>query len=666
MKKRLVSLLLCLCIALSVLPLNAFAASEQEATPLQILQQPTNLTVDIGETVSTRVVAAGDDLCYQWYVCNPGTNWYVKSSITTDTYTYEMVPEKAGRKVYCVITDRYGNKVTTNTVTFYAESVRITKQPENVTVKIGELVSTTVIAEGGGLPYQWYVCNPGTKQYVKSSITTDTYTYEMVPEKDGRKVYCVVTDSYGNKVTSKTVTFYSDTPLLILQQPTDVKAAVGATISTSVTVQGNGLKYQWYFREPGSSTVGKSSVTSRTYSCEMTRAKSGRQIYCVITDRTGNTVTSDTVTLEVPPLPKLLQQPEDVYVYVGQVATTNVVVEGEGLKYQWYIQNPGMSGFAKSSIQTDTYTYEMTVEKAGRKAYCVITDQFGETLTSQTVTFTTPYAKFEKTQYNIKPNQTVALKITLKPDTFADTFTYVSSNPAVVTVSDEGIVTGLKNGTATVTATGKLTGLVATCKVKVGNAKQIAITFDDGPGSHTKRLLDFLKQEEIRVTFFVVCNRLSGQKEMIRREVAEGHEIGYHSYDHNNQTNLSSSQIIKDYEKSSKLLKDIAGGEFTVWRTPGGNYNQRVLDCVKLPHILWSVDTLDWKYRDADRVYRQIKGGAKDGAIILLHDIHSTTVTGAIRALRELKAEGYEFVTVTELLSRNGTAPKASTTYRKG
>ena len=155
-------------------------------------------------------------------------------------------------------------------------------------------------------------------------------------------------------------------------------------------------------------------------------------------------------------------------------------------------------------------------------------------------------------------------------------------------------------------------------------------------------------------------------KKTVKRIAEQGHELGYHSYSHSTQTNLSNAQIQKEYATSSRILKDLTGEKFTLWRTPGGGYNSRVLGNVPLPHILWSVDTLDWKYRNSTTVYNAIINNASDGAIILLHDLHGTTVDGAIRAIDWLLANGYELVTVTELLSRDGTPPKNGVTYYNG
>ena len=141
--------------------------------------------------------------------------------------------------------------------------------------------------------------------------------------------------------------------------------------------------------------------------------------------------------------------------------------------------------------------------------------------------------------------------------------------------------------------------------------------------------------------------------------------MGYHSYNHVSQPSLSSKQVTSEYKLSNSEVKKLTGRPYTVWRTPGGGYNERVLNCVPLPHIMWSVDTLDWQTMRTDAVYKAVKG-AKDGSIILLHDLYKTSVNGAIKAMKEMNAGDYEFLTVTELLSRKGTAPKPSKNYYNG
>jgi len=269
----------------------------------------------------------------------------------------------------------------------------------------------------------------------------------------------------------------------------------------------------------------------------------------------------------------------------------------------------------------------------------------------------------ERKMYKIKPGNSKSVTLITEPLDVEEEFIWESSDPSIATVGFDGTVTGVDYGTVTITARGKYSGLTASCQVKICNVKQVALTFDDGPSPYTKRLLDFLKENDIRVTFFLVANRIPNYKEETIREVQEGHEVGYHSYAHDMQTGLSSERITSDFVKSNAMFKELTGAEFTVWRTPGGSYNQRVLDAVELPHILWSLDTQDWKSLNANSVCSKILG-SKDGHIVLIHDLHRTSVQGALMAM-EIMIEGdYEFVTVTELLSRDGTPPENCVNYR--
>ena len=269
-------------------------------------------------------------------------------------------------------------------------------------------------------------------------------------------------------------------------------------------------------------------------------------------------------------------------------------------------------------------------------------------------------------QYKVKPGNTKDILLLTEPADSGEEFTWTSSDESIATVSDTGVVTGVDYGTVTITVTGKFSGLKATCKVKVCNVKQVAITFDDGPSVYTETLLNYLKKSDIRATFFLVGNRIGYYESYVKRQVAEGHEMGYHSYSHQMQTSLSSDQITSDFNKSNNYLKSLTGAEFTVWRTPGGDFNSRVLNCVPVPHIFWSVDTLDWQSRNTTAVYNAIVNNAYDGAIILLHDLYSTSVNGAIQAMEVLNAGDFEFLTVTELLSRDGTPPQPHKNYYNG
>lgn len=272
---------------------------------------------------------------------------------------------------------------------------------------------------------------------------------------------------------------------------------------------------------------------------------------------------------------------------------------------------------------------------------------------------------FGKELYKVKPKATRQLDLAVNPADTGEEIIWATSDESIATVDQNGVVTGVAYGTVTITATGKYSGLSASCQVKICDVKQVAITFDDGPAVYTLTLLDWLKENDVKVTFFLVCSRVPSYKEQAKRIVAEGHELGYHAYNHQNCLNLSSAQITADFQRSSQMLMELTGKTFTVWRAPGGSINQRVLDAIQLPHIMWSLDTRDWESRNADAVYRSMMNNAGDGKIILLHDIHKTSVEGATRAMKDMLAGDYEFLTVTELLSRDGQLPEACVNYNR-
>lgn len=273
--------------------------------------------------------------------------------------------------------------------------------------------------------------------------------------------------------------------------------------------------------------------------------------------------------------------------------------------------------------------------------------------------------KTERTLYKVKPGASKPLGLLMTPADNGEQIIWTTSDPDIATVDASGNVTGVTKGTVTVTATGKYSGLTATCSVKVCNVIQVAITFDDGPSKHTPKLLDYLKEADIKATFFVVGNRINSYKATTKRIVDEGHELAYHSYSHKNHKNMTTEKIQSDFEKSCDIVEELTGATFTLWRAPGGNINDRVLNAIDLPHIKWTVDTLDWKYRNVDHVYNAILKNTGDGEIILLHDLHKTSVEGAIKAMKVMQAGDYEFLTVTELLSRDGEAPQPNKSYNK-
>jgi len=176
----------------------------------------------------------------------------------------------------------------------------------------------------------------------------------------------------------------------------------------------------------------------------------------------------------------------------------------------------------------------------------------------------------------------------------------------------------------------------------------VALTFDDGPSFYTEGLLDTLKEQNVKATFFVLGTQVRIQSETVQRMFREGHQIGNHTWDHPNLTRMSDDQIREQLQLTDNLIAQIIGESTPFMRPPYGAYNESVLAASGLPIIFWSVDPLDWKDRDAATVAARIVD-APAGAIILAHDIHKSTVDAVPAIIAALKNRGIHMVTVTKL-----------------
>lgn len=194
-------------------------------------------------------------------------------------------------------------------------------------------------------------------------------------------------------------------------------------------------------------------------------------------------------------------------------------------------------------------------------------------------------------------------------------------------------------------------------------ARLLAITFDDGPGPYTDGLLDELAARGVKATFFTAGYCAVNYPETLKRIVDEGHQLASHTYNHYDLNTLSADSVRREMESTQALITAAGGSTEAYIRPPYGNANATVKSVASVPLVYWSVDPEDWKYRDADTVRRNIVSGSYDGAIILVHDIHKTSVAGALAAIDELMSYGYEFCTVEELLLRRGIDPQPGVMY---
>ncbi|GAA2019302.1 hypothetical protein GCM10009839_14660 [Catenulispora yoronensis] len=190
--------------------------------------------------------------------------------------------------------------------------------------------------------------------------------------------------------------------------------------------------------------------------------------------------------------------------------------------------------------------------------------------------------------------------------------------------------------------------------VDCSTAKCIALTFDDGPGPDTGRLLDILQSENVPATFFVLGDQAEKYPATVRREYAEGHEVGNHTWDHKDLSTLSAPAVQEEIKRGADAIAATGIPRPTLVRPPYGAVNDTVRTYAGYPFVMWRVDPLDWKYPNAARVTDQIVSHAAPGRIVLSHDIHKTTIDAMPSVIQQLKQQGYTFVTVSTLMKGVG------------
>ena len=184
---------------------------------------------------------------------------------------------------------------------------------------------------------------------------------------------------------------------------------------------------------------------------------------------------------------------------------------------------------------------------------------------------------------------------------------------------------------------------------------RIAFTFDDGPGEYTDELLDCLEENNAHATFFMLGQNVGSWESTVQRMADIGCEIGSHSWDHPNLYDLSMDSVAKEFSDTDAALEKACGQKASVARAPYGNWSDDIISTVGKPFFTWSLDSLDWSYKDVNKDYDEVMNGdLTDGSIILMHDIHEPSVQAAIKMIPELVQKGYKLMTVSELAAAKG------------
>lgn len=182
---------------------------------------------------------------------------------------------------------------------------------------------------------------------------------------------------------------------------------------------------------------------------------------------------------------------------------------------------------------------------------------------------------------------------------------------------------------------------------------KIALTFDDGPNAkHTPFLLDGLKERDVKATFFLIGKNIEAgnNAEIVKREFEEGHLVGNHTYNHVEITRVSDETAYQEIKKTNDLITGITGQQVEYMRPPFGLWQKTLEERIHVLPVMWTVDPLDWATENEDEIVNKVVTEVEENDIILLHDCYKSSVRAALRIVDLLEAEGYQFVTVDELL----------------
>ena len=182
------------------------------------------------------------------------------------------------------------------------------------------------------------------------------------------------------------------------------------------------------------------------------------------------------------------------------------------------------------------------------------------------------------------------------------------------------------------------------------DTKRVFLTFDDGPSPVTSKILDILKQENVKATFFILGSNVDSRKDVVKRMYEEGHLIGNHTYTHCNLSKLETGEAKKELEQTDTVIEKITGKQPVFVRAPYGELPVDSEQDLNRIYIGWTVDPLDWMTEDTGAVVKTVVEEINPGDVILLHDCYPSSVQAAIRIVDLLQGKGYEFVTVDHLI----------------
>lgn len=181
--------------------------------------------------------------------------------------------------------------------------------------------------------------------------------------------------------------------------------------------------------------------------------------------------------------------------------------------------------------------------------------------------------------------------------------------------------------------------------------KKIALTFDDGPHPvYTEQMLEVLEEAQVPATFFLLGQNIEGHEELVKEIAEKGHLIGNHTFHHVQITGLPKEKACEEIEETSQLIEELTGKGTEYVRPPFGTWNEGLESSLDLIPVMWTIDTLDWTTQNVDSIVEHVVKNVGENDIILMHDSYQSTVEATERIIKLLKSEGFEFVTVDEVI----------------
>ena len=375
-----------------------------EPAVLQITQQASDYAGAVGDTAVFTVVAEGKELQYQWFYYDAAASSWLRSSVSgfnTPTLQPTLYTHRDGYQYKCVVTDLYGNSVTSDAVTMTVKTseVTITQQPASVeNAALNQLYHFTVAAEGENLTYLWeYSTDNGTtwEQSWNDGYNTTSLSVRMYSYRDGYQYRCVVTSGQKTVVVTEAATLnLQKASAEIVTQPVNVTVVSDATATFTVEATGMDLTYAWYRSNDKGATWTQTYLSGYdTNTLSFTAIANRAAMYmCKITDGSGFSVWSNPVKLQIlTGALQILTQPESVTCAAGETAIFTVEAQGDNLRYQWYASADGGETWSYTFLpgyNTAEFSFAVTAARAAKQYKCVITDSAGNTVETNAVSVT--------------------------------------------------------------------------------------------------------------------------------------------------------------------------------------------------------------------------------------------------------------------------------------